>query len=201
MSVTKTLPGAILETILDRLAFLFLSGAAGNQDAARQAAARMLDAYHPRTEEELRLAASIVSFGFHALEALAQAAAPDMKLARILRLRGSAVSLSREGHKAERRLGQLQTASRAGIPAEIRCAETKSNQPEVNIVGAIDLIQDTRPSAANAEANRQTWTQGYEQRRRDQRIAASLERAEARVASQALCAIAAGRHPVMNQMA
>jgi hypothetical protein len=51
----------------------------------------------------------------HALEALGQAAAEDLALNRIIRLRGSAVSLSRESHKAQRKLDQLQRDRRAGI--------------------------------------------------------------------------------------
>jgi hypothetical protein len=47
-------------------------------------------------QDELRLAANIVGFSFHALEALGQAATPEMPMTRILRLRSSAVSLSRE---------------------------------------------------------------------------------------------------------
>ena len=38
--------------------------------AARQAAARMLITHHAETEDELRLAANIAGFTFHALEAL-----------------------------------------------------------------------------------------------------------------------------------
>jgi hypothetical protein len=45
-SLAKTLPGAILETIVTRLAALFLAGAAGDMTTARQAAAQMLSAYH-----------------------------------------------------------------------------------------------------------------------------------------------------------
>jgi hypothetical protein len=91
----RDFPAAILETVLARLAPLFLTGAAGDMNAAREAASRMLADYHPQTEDELRLAANIVGFSFHALEALGQSATPGMPLAKILRLRGSAVSLSR----------------------------------------------------------------------------------------------------------
>ena len=141
MSLAKTLPAAVLETILTRLAALFLTGAAGDITAARQAAAQMLAAYHPQTEDELRLAANTIGFSFHALEALGQAAAPDMPLTKILRLRGSAVSLSRESHKAQRRLDQLQNARRAGIPA---ATQPEPAQPEPKIEKALDLIEDTR---------------------------------------------------------
>jgi hypothetical protein len=56
MPFPTTLPAAILETVLTRLAALFLTGAGGNLTAARDAAAHMLAAYHPRTTDELRLA-------------------------------------------------------------------------------------------------------------------------------------------------
>ena len=182
MSLAKTLPAAVLETILTRLAALFLTGAAGDITAARQAAAQMLAAYHPETEDELRLAANVIGFSFQALEALGQAATPDMPLTRILRLRGSAVSLSRESHKAQRRLDQLQKARREGIPAE---TQPEPAQPEPKIEKALGLIEDTRTVTVAAKAQGLTWTQAYEQRQRDLRIAASLKRAEARVAAQA----------------
>ncbi len=182
MSLAKTLPAAVLETILTHLAGLFLTGAAGDMTAAREAAAQTLSAYRPETEDELRLAANVISFSFQALEALSQAASPDMPLTRTLRLRGSAVSLSRESHKAQRRLDKLQTARRAGIPAE---AQPEPAQPEPKIEKALDLIKDTRTVAVAAKAQGLTWTQAYKQRQRDLRIAANLRRAEARVSAQA----------------
>jgi hypothetical protein len=95
----------------------------------------MLGAYHSETEDELRLAANIVGFSFHALEVLGQAAAPDIPLTRILRLRGSAVSLSRESAKAERGLAELRKARQQSIPAP--AAEI---QPEPKIEQAIALV-------------------------------------------------------------
>jgi hypothetical protein len=182
MPLAKTLPAAVLETILTHLAGLFLTGAAGDITAAREAAAQMLTAYHPQTEDELRLAANVISFSFQALEALGQAATPDMPLTKILRLRGSAVSLSRESFKAQRRLDKLQTARRAGIPTE---TQAEPAQPAPKIEKALGLIADTRTVSVAAKAQGLTWTKAYEQRQRDLRIAASLKRAEARVAAQA----------------
>jgi len=147
-------------------------------ETARQAALVMLGAYHPETEDELSLAAQIVSFSFQALEALSQAAAPDLPVTRVLRLRGGAVSLSRESAKAQRRLSQLQKDRRQGTQAEP--AQTR---PQIET--AHDLIQDTSPVAVAAKASGPTWTPTYEQRQRDIRIVASLERAETRVAMQA----------------
>jgi hypothetical protein len=185
MPFATTLPAAILQTILTRLAALFLTGAAGDMTAARHAVAQMLGAYRPETEDELRLAANIVGFSFQALEALSQAATPDMPLTRILRLRGSAVSLSRESAKAERRLDQVQKARREGIPAPPAESRSEPAQPEPKIEKALLLVEDTKSVAAAAKANGLTWTQAYEQRQREARIAARLKRAEARIAAQA----------------
>jgi methionine salvage enolase-phosphatase E1 len=192
LPLANTLPAAILETILSRLALLFLSGAAGDMTAARQAAIHMLAEHHPETEDELRLAANIVSFSYHALEALGQATDPDMPLTRVLRLRSGAVALSRESDKARNRLDQLRQARREAASAQIAklCAEpaqadTQPARSDENLEKALDLIQDTSTVSAVAKANGLTWTQAYEQRQRDTRIAASLKRAEARIAAQA----------------
>jgi hypothetical protein len=183
-SFATTLPAAILETILARLATLFLIGAGGDSIAARHAASHMLAAYHPETEDELRLAANIICFSFQGLEALAQAAAPDLSLTRILRLRGGAVSLSREATKAERRLGQLQKARQQALPAP--SAEIK---PEPKVEKALALIQDTARITVAAKDKKLTWTQAYDQRQRDTRMAASLQKSQARIAAQANAAI------------
>jgi hypothetical protein len=143
-----TIPGAILDTILARLALLFLIGAKGDEAAARHAAAEMLASYQPQTAAELRLAANAISFSFHALEALSQAAHPDMSLNKILRLRGSAVSLSRESFKADRRLVQVQQDRRAGHP------EPQTPEPATppRVEKAIALVETTRQTIATKPA-------------------------------------------------
>jgi hypothetical protein len=188
------LPTAILETILTRLAAIFLAGANNDATLARHAAVQALAAYHPRTETEFRLAATIIAFGFQALEALGQAATADMPLTRILRLRGSAVSLSREANKAQRRLDQLlETSPQPNQP--------EPQPPEIppHIEKALDLIEETRTIATTAKASGLTWTQSYEARQRDQRIAASLKRAEARIAAQSSAGAALHSRPDTNQ--
>jgi hypothetical protein len=67
MPLNDLFSAAILETVLIRLAALFLAGAGGDSTAARQAALQTLGAYHPETEDELRLAANVIGFGPHAL--------------------------------------------------------------------------------------------------------------------------------------
>jgi hypothetical protein len=181
MQLATERPDPILETILGHLALLFLPGAGGNLEAAKQAAVSLLAAYQPDSEDELRLAAQIVGFSFHALEALSQASTDDKPLTRVLRLRGSAVSLSRESHKAQRRLDELQKARRQGteIPAE-------PPLPNPTAEKALDLITDTKKVAALAKASGVTWSQAYQQRQRATRIAENLKKNQARHTAQAL---------------
>jgi hypothetical protein len=174
MSLPNTsLPAVILDTILDHLARLFLIGAKGNEAAARDAAVHMLAAYNPETEDELRLAANIISFSFHALEALGQATTPDMAITRILRLRGSAVSLSRESHKAERRLDQIRNPRQDDAPTDPE--PVTPNTPQID--KALDLIADTRAITGVARQTNQTWTQAYRQRQREKSLARRLAKA------------------------
>jgi hypothetical protein len=140
----------------------------------------MLAAYNPETEDELRLAANVISFSFHALEALGQATTPDMPITRILRLRGSAVSLSRESHKAERRLEQLRNARQDDACHDDACHKQALGEPEPvprtipQVEKALDLIADTRTITAVAQQTKQTWTQAYQQRQRDKNLARRL---------------------------
>jgi hypothetical protein len=130
MSLPATIAPDVLDIILGHLASLFLC--AGDPAAARHAASQMLAAYKAETEQELHLAADIISFGLHALEALSQATAPDLSPNQVLRLRGSAVSLSRESHKAQRKLDQLQRARRAAPrqPAAEIQPEAPASRPD-----------------------------------------------------------------------
>jgi hypothetical protein len=179
VSLATFIDPAILDTVLGRLALLFLSGAAGDLTVARQATIKMLAAYHPETEDELRLAAEIISFSFHALEGLSQAAAPDMPLAKILRLRGSAVSLSRESHKAQRKLDQLQKDRRAGItPQPTEQPTSEPTRPQID--KALALIEATRDAMTQATKNGgKTWTQSFNQRQTAKRIAQNLKKNQA----------------------
>jgi hypothetical protein len=174
MSATLTLSPAIVETILGRLTLLFLSGAHGDMAAARHAAAQMLASYDPATANELRLTANIISFSLHALEALSQAATPDMPLNKILRLRGGAVSLGRESDKAERRLQQLQDARRDDIqppPDESDSAETPRADK------AIALVETTRAQIQTpGKSSPPIWSKAYQQQQAARRITENLKK-------------------------
>jgi hypothetical protein len=192
-AVAAVVNPAILDTILGRLALLFLAGAVGDLTVARDAARQMLAAYKVETPDELRLAAEIISFGFHALEALSQASNPDMSLAKILRLRGSAVSLSREAHKAQRKLDQLQRDRRAGVSAQPAEAEQPAPPPEADkpsrpqIDKAIDLIAFTRDALESAGKNGgKSWTHGFQQRQVAKRITDNLKKNQLHHMSQAI---------------
>lgn len=209
MSLPATLPQPILETILTRLLGLFLTAAGGDPEAARQAASQMLAAYHPETEAELHLAADIVSFGFHALEALGQSSDPELKLSAILRLRGSAVSLSREAHKAQRKLDQLQRDRRAGVaqPAP-QPSEPVPNPPAVDqALAVIACTREAKPlpapvndpvatevneSASQAKQHGgMSWSQQFQQRMTAKRQAERQRKKQARDAARLAATAAA----------
>jgi hypothetical protein len=173
-----TIPQAILETVLTRLAALFLTGAAGNLAAAREAAHQMLAAYNPQTSAEFSLAAEIIGFSFHALEALGQAADPQLSLNKVLRLRGSAVSLSREAHKSQRKLDQLQRATQQ--PAEAR----PSPQPESN--RKTQVVSPTEAERLATRTAAKIWLQSYNERETAERIAKSVKQNQAKHPGQAV---------------
>lgn len=183
----------VLDTILAHLAGLFLSAADGDAEKAREAAAQTLSAYNFQNEEELCLASEIISFSLHALDALAQAADPELSSNRTIRLRGSAVSLSREAHKARRKLDQLQRARHAGA-AQLQPAVSHPDpsvpQPERNA----DPEVNADMARAFAEAERvakqiiardggMTWSQSYQKRQLVKRMGENLKKNQAKHAA------------------
>jgi hypothetical protein len=169
---------AILNTILGRLALLFLSGANGDMEVARQAAVQMLASNNPQTENELRLAASVLSFSMYALEALSQAATPDMPMNKILRLRSCAVSLSRASEKAERRLEQLQKAPPKAADDETQPQPAEAQDPRAD--RAVALIEATRPQIATAGKNdAPIWSKAYQKQQAARRITENLKKNQA----------------------
>jgi hypothetical protein len=164
----------------------------------------MLAAYDTRTEAELHLAADIVSFGFQALEALSEAAA-DLSLNQKLRLRASAVSLSREAHKARRKLDQLiraranvaVTPEASAAPAEPPAIAETPAIPEAPAIAetpalpkapaiaetpatdqALGVIEPTPQPAAPVRnsGGLSAWTRSRQQRRAAEIIAKNLRR-------------------------
>jgi len=174
-----TINTAILDTVLGHLAILFLAGAEGAMPKARHAASQTIAAYNPLTLDELILASEIISFSFHALEALAQAAAPEIPLGRILRLRGSAVSLSREAHKAQRKLDQLQRTRQPEAqpqPAEA-FPESVSLQPDPPARTEPEVRVEPEPvPPVIARDDRGSWSQSHQKRQLAQRMTENLKR-------------------------
>lgn len=189
MSFPATIAQATLDTVVGRLAGLFLSGAGGDPAAARHAASQMLAAYHAETPDELSLAAEIISLQLHTLEALSYASEPDLSLNKILRLRGSAVSLSRESHKAQRKLDQLQHARRTGTtahPAEATAAAPQTQpapaQPRIeNAFGVIESAREAIQTARKTGGN--NWSQSFQKRQTARRIADNLKKKQVEHAS------------------
>jgi hypothetical protein len=171
------LPEAFLQTFIHQIALLLLNGAGGDMEAALHAAKATIASYNPRNETELRLAARIISFSLQSGEALAQAADPQMPLTRVLRLRTGAVSLAREAEKAERRLEKRREAP-IDEPAAAPEPVAEPEPPRVEKTTA--LIADNRKVAAYAKAHGLTWTQAYNQRNRELRLAERQRKQQAR---------------------
>jgi len=137
MSFPASIPNAIIETVLGQLTLLFLAGAQGDQQVARQAALRFLASYRPETEPELALAADIISFGFHARQSLHQAADPDRPFNQAQRLRSGAAGLGREAYRCLVKLEQLQKA---------RQTQAKIELVQTQLMAALDAIDPPPPA-------------------------------------------------------
>jgi hypothetical protein len=87
------------------LAPFFMNGADSDTDLAREAAASILDDYHPMTPKELQLSAQIVAFGFAALACLGAAATVrGQDLDVMLDLQDSAIALNTLAEKSTKAL-------------------------------------------------------------------------------------------------
>jgi hypothetical protein len=183
----------ILDASLDQIAPLFLRGAKGDMQAARDAAQAQLDDYHPQTNQELILAADIVHYRLLAQDNLMRSTEADLSLTKILRLRGSAVSLSREANKAQRQLDKLQ-AARAEPQAEPRSAPKPRAEPEPGAEAATDQPPPTPAELAALHAARdilkrnkpsQYGGQSYAQQLSKRAMALVIKQNAARNAAQA----------------
>jgi hypothetical protein len=189
MSFPANIAPATLVTVIGGLARLFLTGAGGDMIAAHHAASQMLAAYNAETPDELGLAAEIVSLQLHTLKALSDSSDPDLSLNKILRLRGGAVGLSRESHKARRKLDQLQSARRAGTiaqPAEVACeaAQPEPAPAKPKIDDALALIEAAQEAIQTArKTGGKTWSQSFQKRETAKRIAETLRKNQAKHAA------------------
>ena len=103
-----------------------------------------LAAYDAEDEQELRLAAEIISFGFAALEALAKAMNPDLPLNAVLRLRGNANAAHRSGHQCQRTLDKLRKERRSG------CSRSFTRARNTGPSGRLTRGANRKPAGANS---------------------------------------------------
>jgi hypothetical protein len=159
----------IVDTVLGRLALLFLRPTDNDILAARTSAGRMVAAYKPATEEEFSLAADVVGFRFHALNALSQASASDLSLNKQMRLRGNAASLNREAHRSQRKLDQVQR-DRCASAARERAEAAATMDGAANGKAPDTTVPSSEPAVAGKPLA-STWTKFYQDRQRAKRLA------------------------------
>ena len=184
MSLFPAVTAVFLETIIARLTPWFLHAACGSLQAAREAALSMLASYDVRTEEEIRLAAEIASFGFDALDALGRSMDPDLPLNAVLRLRGSASSLHRSAHQCQRALDRLreQRGTTEAMPAQ----PVATAEPAANAEPAPRQAVDASEPSPSAAPSRPEVALSRQQRRAMQRAAEKARRQQAEQARRTL---------------
>jgi hypothetical protein len=148
MSLPTQFP-ALLEMFVSFLLPLLLPAAGGDHATARAAALDLLAEYNPQTARELDLAAEAIANSLKSLTMLAQSAEPGLSQKALSDTLKWATSLSREGHRAQRRLDQMQRARRAGEKAE-RATPTNIRLPADTI--AAPEAPETRAEADVTQA-------------------------------------------------
>jgi len=152
MSLSATITPAILDQHLGELAVLFLPSAVGDLPTARHAVGQLLAVHEAETEEELRLAADIVRFGFHALEALDRSMAPGLPGDQVLGLRAGAATFNRRAEAAQHRLDQLKRNRQVPAPEAGACLAANGVADGMVVQQAAGLIVSARLALANGSA-------------------------------------------------
>lgn len=185
MSFFPTIAPAFLEEMVAHLLHLFIRGAGGNEAAARYAVLSTLAAYDPEDEQELRLAAEIISFGFATLEGLAKAMDPDLPLNAVLRLRGNANAAHRSGHQCQRTLDKLQKERR--MAAGLAAARSPAPERPANPTDTPEAINaghpGSTPPALRPDLSRQQRRELERKASKAQRKQAERARLDAKMAS------------------
>ncbi len=200
MSPHTAVSQAVTDTVLAFLAPFFLAATGGDLDMARQAAAGLLANYKAQTDEELRLAAEVVNFGFQSLRSLAESNEAGLAFSRVARLRGIAISLARAKHQAQHKLDQLQRARRAPPqvrpdarpdagpvarpePASLVPATARPDNDQARLEQVMDLpltahdtIQNTAPPPAPAQPEPRKWSREARQQKMLARMAENNRR-------------------------
>jgi hypothetical protein len=185
MSFFPTIAPAFLEEMVACLLHLFIRGAGGNEAAARYAVLSTLAAYDPEDEQELRLAAKIISFGFATLEGLAKAMNSDLPLNAVLRLRGNANAAHRSGHQCQRTLDKLQKERR--MAAGLAAARSPAPERPANPTDTAEAINaghpGSTPPALRQDLSRQQRRELERKALKAQRKQAERARLDAKMAS------------------
>jgi hypothetical protein len=176
LSVFPTITAIFLDTIIAPLVPWFLTAANGDMKAARYTVISMLASYNVATEEELRLAAEIVSFSFGTLAALAKSMEPDLPLNAVLRLRGSANASQRSKHQCQRVLDRLRKERRMAVAAPEQQPEAPHLSPDQSATAQAPGPAQPAPTQPAPE-----FTLSRQQRRAVER---AVEKAQRRQAEQ-----------------
>jgi hypothetical protein len=168
MSLFPAVTPVFLERIITLLVPLFLTAAGGDAESAGHAARCMIASYDVETEEEIRLAAEIASFGFGALDALSASMDPDLSPRAVLRLRGSANAQHRSAHQCQRTLDRLRQQRRISSAQPAKPVQP----PEHGQVDPAKLAQPVKQGAPVVPVSRQ-------QRRAMQRALDKAQRQQA----------------------
>jgi hypothetical protein len=134
----------ILSATINQIAPLLIQRTGCDEHASRAALTALLADYKPETNEEFTLAADIVHYRFLAVDNMARSVEPNLPLTKVLRLRGSAVSLSREAHKTQRKLDKLQFTRTRAVPEP-------EAQPQLALPPAVMPNEPAPTEAAPAE--------------------------------------------------
>jgi hypothetical protein len=120
----------LLTLVVTLLAPLFLLDADGDITSARAAALQTVTAYRAQNHASLLAVAKIIAFGLAALGSLSLSMADDLPIPMILRLRGNANALNRVAERAERALGQTQSAQAADTAPTFNADEVLASVAE-----------------------------------------------------------------------
>lgn len=177
---------AVLDRIIGLLTPLFLCSSENDVLTARHAADRLLGTYNVQTEEELRLAAEIIAFGFGALDALSQSMAPGLTVSAILRLRGSATAQHRSANQCQRTLEKLRKERRI-VAAELASKRlTPEIQREEDPVTA-EPVRSTDDTQTPKQVTRNVGLSRQQQRAAERKSAKIQRKHDERARRQAKC--------------
>jgi hypothetical protein len=181
----STIAPAFLEEMVACLLHLFIRGAGGDEAAARYAVLSTLAAYDPKDEQELRLAAEIISFGFAALEALGKAMNPDLPLNAVLRLRGNANAAHRSGYQCQRTLDKLRKERR--LHASFAAPRSPASEITADPADSAEMTNPSHsastPPAPRPDLSRQQRRELERKALKAQRQQAERARLDAKMAS------------------